>query len=1009
MFNNTITKKAIAAIAALLISVLSFAQKQTVDDFSVKNASIETCLKLIEAKTGMGYLYSGKENLENLGNITLSLKGQSLDNVLKSVFKGLEYSYEYRSGVIIVKKIAKAAPVAAEQNSSGRKAAVELTLNVSSQEDGEPVAGASCILPDYGLFAMTDYKGQAVIERIPAGKTRVQVQILGYRDFEQEVELSNDRTLPVKLFVSSLALEQVVVTATSSAAGSSTSSNIGRMAIDHLQATSLKDIMQLIPGQLMSSSDMTSEEKVTIRTLSSSTANNAFGTSIMVDGVPMSDNTSIADKISGSTGGAGIDLRQISADNIESVEVIRGIPSAEYGDLSSGAVVVNTKAGYTPFEIRTKVNPTTFNTSFGKGWKFSKKAGSLNVNADYARASGDPRTKNRSYDRVSGGLTYSNTIGRNWSTTTKLNISSIVDLRKSDPDLLIEGTETGQKQYTMRLSHNGRLSPNKLLSRSINYALGLTLTESESWTSSIVSADGGLPIINSLVNGYYQVPYITESYRATGGTSSKPRNFYSKIGNVFTANTEHISQRFNMGAEYRWESNKARGYYNEDDFLPLRPNSNGRPRPYYDIPALNQLSSYFEDNITVNLPAGMEFKLQAGIRFDMLQPGLPEQVSSISPRFNASYKVTDWLSFRGGWGQNNKTPGLTHLYPEPKYMDRESASYLPSDVSKRLVVYNTNITEVERNNTLKNATNTKSEFGFDINLKNGMSFSVVAYQDYMKNGFGNLTEYSVYTSNYYTAGQGIIIAEDGSPSIDWKNPARVDTVFTTSGRIGNTNASLDRGIEFDFNLGKIEALNTSVMLSGAYMESQTWNNGPNYQSPSGIPANSVYAQGGSNTPPFKLQYPSGLQRDINRRLSANLRFVCNIPRMKMVISASNQFILYTYQHNTNQKNDPIGWIDTDLSWHPITEEMLADPEYRIKGILLSAQRKNPADSKAVVQPPIWLMNLRLTKDVSRNFGFSFFANNALYYMPFQSSSYSGTLTERNTGTFSFGLEMYIKI
>lgn len=895
------------------------------------------------------------------------------------------------------------------QKAADKKASVKLTLKVTSDEDGEPVPGASCILPEYGLFGMTDDKGVSVIEKIPTGKTKLQIQILGYEDFEQEIELNGDRTLPVKLLVSSLALEQVVVTATSSAAGSSTSSNIGRMAIDHLQATSLKDIMQLIPGQLMTSSDMTSEEKLTIRTLSNSTANNAFGTSIMVDGVPMSDNTSIADKVSGASGGAGVDLRQISADNIESIEVIRGIPSAEYGDLTSGAVVVNTKAGYTPFEIRTKVNPTTFNTSVGKGWKFSKKAGSLNVNADYARASGDPRTKNRSFDRVSGGLTYSNTIGRNWSTTTKINLNSIVDLRKSDPDLIVEGTETEQKQYTVRLSHNGRLSPNMKLSRSINYSLGFTLTESDSWTSSIVSTDGGLPIISSLVNGYYQVPYITESYRAAGGTASKPRNFYSKIGNVFTANTKHVNQRFNMGAEYRWESNKARGYYNEDDFRPLRPNSNGRPRPYYDIPALNQVSSYFEDNIKADIGKKMELRLQAGIRFDMLQPGLPEQVASFSPRLNGSFKVTDWLTFRGGWGQNNKTPGLSHLYPEPKYMDRESASYLPSDITKRLVVYNTNITEVERNNSLKNATNSKSEFGFDMNFKNGMSFSVVAYQDYMKNGFGNLTEYSVYYSNYYTAEKGIIIDKEGRPAIDWKNPARVDTVFTTSGRIGNTQASLDRGVEFDFNFGKIEAINTSVMLSGAYMESQTWGTGPNYQSPSGIPSNSVYAQGGSNTAPFKLQYPSGLQRDINRRLSANLRFVCNIPRMKMVISAANQFILYTYQHNTNQKSDPIGWIDTDLKWYPVTNEMLADPDYRIKGVLLSAQRKNPADNKAVVQPPIWLMNLRLTKDVSRNFGFSFFANNALYYMPYQSSSVSGTLTERNSGTFSFGLEMYIKI
>ena len=326
-----------------------------------------------------------------------------------------------------------------------------------------------------------------------------------------------------------------------------------------------------------------------------------------------------------------------------------------------------------------------------------------------------------------------------------------------------------------------------------------------------------------------------------------------------------------------------------------------------------------------------------------------------------------------------------------------------------MVVYNTKVTEVERNNALKNATNSKSEVGFDMNFPNGMSFSVVAYRDYMKNGFGNLTEYSIYYSNYYTAVQGIQVDAEGRPSLDWKNPARVDTVFTTSGRIGNTQASLDRGVEFDINFGQIKPIRTSVLLSGAYMETQTWNTGRNYSSPSGIPAGSVYAQGGSNTPPFKLEYPAGLQKSIDRRFSANLRLVCNIPRMKMVISASNQVVFYSYRHTTNQKSDPFAWIDTDLSYHEITQAMLDDPETRIKGILLSAQRRNPADSQPVTQPAIWLMNMRLTKDVSKNFGFSFFVNNAFYYMPYQSSSYSGTLTERNTGTFSFGVEMYVKI
>ena len=853
-----------------------------------------------------------------------------------------------------------------------------LSLTILSDTDGQPVAGASCLLTDYGIFGIADAEGRVILQKVPAGKATVLIQMLGFEDWKETLDFQKDETLTFRIRESSLALEEVVVTAKPSAAGSSTSSSIGRMAIDHLQATSLKDVMQLLPGALMVSSDMTSEEKLTIRTLSQSTANNAFGTSIMMDGVPVSD---------------------------KSVEVIRGIPSAEYGDLTSGAVIVNTKAGYTPVEVRTKVNPTTFNTSFGKGWKFGGEAGSLNVHADYARASGDPRVKNRSFDRVNGGLTYSKTIARIWSTTTKLNLSGIVDLRSIDPDLLAEGTETSQKQTTLRLTHNGRISLNKPLSRSLTYAFGLTLSDAESYTSSIVSADGGMPVITSLTDGYSLVPWITASYRAGGGTVSRPLTFYSKIGNVFTAGRGKARQRFNIGAEYRFESNKARGFYNDDDALPLRPNSNGRPRPYFEIPALNQLSAYAEDNFTWSIAGPVECKLQGGVRFDMLQPGLPEQVYSVSPRFNGSLRLAEWITLRGGWGQSNKTPGLAHLYPEPKYTDRVAASYLPAD-GDPLVVYHTRVTEVERNNSLRNATNSKTELGFDLSFKNGMTASVVAYRDYMKNGFGNFTEYSVYYANYYTSVSGIRMDPAGKAYLDWGHPARVDTVFTTSGRIGNTRASLDRGVEFDINFGQIKAIRTAVILSGAYMETQTWNTGPNYASPSGIPAGSPYALGGANTPPFKLLYPNGLQKDIDRRFSANLRLVCNIPRMKMVISAANQVIFYQYRHTTNLRSDPYAWIDTDLSYHEITPAMLDDPATRIKGILLSAQRRNPADSAPVTQPPIWLMNMRLT---TKNFGFSFFVNNAFFYMPYQASSYSGTLTERNTGTFSFGVEMYVKI
>ena len=109
--------------------------------------------------------------------------------------------------------------------------------------------------------------------------------------------------------------------------------------------------MQLIPGMQMGNVDMTQKANLQLRTLRNNNTS-AFGSSIVVDGVPISNNGQVTQGQFSSTAFTGTDLRQIAADNIDNVEVIRGIPSAEYGDLTSGLVVVHSKMGVTPWQIR---------------------------------------------------------------------------------------------------------------------------------------------------------------------------------------------------------------------------------------------------------------------------------------------------------------------------------------------------------------------------------------------------------------------------------------------------------------------------------------------------------------------------------------------------------------------------------------------------------------------------------------------------------------------------------
>jgi hypothetical protein len=112
--------------------------------------------------------------------------------------------------------------------------------------------------------------------------------------------------------------------------------------------------------------------------------------------------------------------------------------------------------------------------------------------------------------------------------------------------------------------------------------------------------------------------------------------------------------------------------------------------------------------------------------------------------------------------------------------------------------------------------------------------------------------------------------------------------------------------------------------------------------------------------------------------------------------------------------DPISWVipnlaDNSLIEFPITKAMLDDPNYRIMGLLLSDARIKGTDNPPVIQPPIMLMSSRLTKDISKIAGFSFYVNNTLFYQPWQHSNVSTTLSERNQGTFNFGMELYLKL
>ncbi len=898
-----------------------------------------------------------------------------------------------------------------------QKGGYTLDITVKERNTKEAVVMATLKLLPADVMTVTDMNGKATMKNVPAGDYALQISYVGFETINTRIKVDKDLQLNYQMTPSSLALKGVTVTARQNVSGSSTSSIIGRQAIDHLQATSLADVMQLIPGHLMGNSDLTSASNLQLRQLVNNNTS-AFGASIVVDGVPMSNNGAVTQGQFSSTTFTGTDLRQVAADDIDEVEVVRGIPSAEYGDLTSGLVVVHSKVGVTPWQFKAKINPGLMNYSLGKGENLGK-AGILNASLDYAQAWGDPRMKTRSFDRYTATIGWGYDLNPKWHTNTKLRYMQAKDWTGKDPDAVQDGTYSENKNQTFSLTHNGRVQLEKMFARTLSYTVGLSLNSSDAATSSFASVSSGLlPILTARETGYHIVPFETRSYLASGFTESRPGSFFAKVSNQFYFRWGKTRQSFKMGADYHYDWNNGKGYYNGDERYPLRPNSDGRPRAFSDIPSLHQMAAFVEDQFTWNINKVNRLRATAGLRFTALQPFGNVATAALSPRLNLSFTVTKWLDLRGGIGMNSKTPGLNYLYPDKKYADRVAANYMPvNDADAQILAYHTQAYQVEYSKNMKNATTTKVEVGFDVKLPQGRKLSLLAYRDKTPNGFGPVTNYFAYQANYYSQTQGLVITPGQPTTIDYSNPERTDVLMMTTGEIGNTNTTVNRGIEGDFDFGTVQALRTQFMISGAWQETKSWNTDMNSSSVKAALLPTSYSAYGLT--PFKVIYPSGLDYSKYRRFVTTLRTVTHIPELRMVASLTAQAIWHNWQDSYTADKDPVGWIDMNLQRHQLTSDMLGgylgmDAQYyatqpagqssvAIQDLLVRVSDNEPSES-----PVTWNLQARLTKELGKVGGLSFYVNNALYYEPYMKGNNTNTLTQRNVG-MSFGAELYLNL
>ncbi|TKG92995.1 TonB-dependent receptor [Puteibacter caeruleilacunae] len=837
----------------------------------------------------------------------------------------------------------------------------------------EALPGVNIFSPDMKYLTVSDKYGAFSIEKVKDAEILLKFSFVGYKKHLEELKFADGlKWLNVKLRKEDLSLETVVVTAQKSAQDVENKIVIGSQAIKHVQAFSLSDVMQLLPGKLMENPYMAGAQRLTLREIDGSNMNN-LGTSILVDGAPVASDAGLTTNILGESL-SGTDLREISADNIESVEVIQGVPSVQYGDLTSGTVMVKSKIGKEPLYGKIRLNPTTEQATMGKGYLLGE-ATNMNVDLDFTKAQSDQRISTSGYHRLGTNIGVARKFFKKQSlyfnARTKYSYSFSGD--RHDP---AEGLDSRFyfEKHSVSFNTYGNWYAKKRWLWKLKYNVSFNYSDKHSYDKEVTA--GSLTFVPlgepNVMTEAEVVPYM---YTSELFVDDRPFGFYGNVMANFFIKSGDWKHDVMYGLNYKSDKNFGKGVYYDRRRPPKAYNTTKRVRPSSELPALEQYSLFIEDNMQKDL-WGREFKMKAGLRFCNFQPLNvfdSKFATSLEPRVNVSYALTKKLKIRGSYGLTSRSAPLTMISPNDVYFDELNMKNYDGNPDHTFVYSTTYVFSAE-NPMLKLAKARKQEYSVRYAFgKNALSLTY--YSSCTNNGYGNEKRVVYLPMDVYN-----VIIED-NPHYEYDHSENRIRTFNAP---GNNKRYIDRGLEFVLDIGRINAINTYFSLSGSYMFNQT-NTIKDYIRISDNDLKSdddlipVYSKGEGSK---------------NKRFSTVLRAVYNLPRLNFVASWNMQTQWYTKRQNIRVSPYATAYIQNDKRYELSEEEAKSEKYASLKRI----------DSNYIYPPgpPLFLFNLKLTKNINKHLGFAFNANNFFYHRPVYKNS-------RQNPRLYFGGELSYKL
>jgi hypothetical protein len=817
----------------------------------------------------------------------------------------------------------------------------EIKGKVLSKSTNKPIEFVTVAIPLNGVWTNTNVNGGFNLKKVNGGKVIVKAQILGYVSQEVQITLDRDTDIVIQLEEDNLKLATVEVNA-KKGSDLATSFVMDRQALDHLQMLQVTDIGALLPGGKTNTNQhlaTTAPQRLSVNGTANELGNATFGVGLEIDGLRISNNSFRDGSASNpTTRQYGPDVKNVSTTNIESVEVITGLPSVEFGDMTNGMVKINTRKGVSPYLVEMSTRPNSKLVALSKGLNLGETSGVLNLNVEHTKSVADLASPFKTYDRNSLSLNYNNTFNKENRPIT-LNFGVTGNLggynSENDPDLFTD-TYTKQKDDALRLNFSAKWLLNLPWITNLEASAAANYNNSLSEESTLKNTTASQVSIRTMEDGYHvgdlyennpNAPIILIPrglWHQKQFNDSRSINYNGRLKGNWSKKIGESRNNVMLGFDYSVTGNNGVGIYFED----LSTAPTWRPYPYKNESFVKNYAAFLEDALTV--PIGENrLQLVAGIRSEITDINGSEYgaVNSWSPRVNAKYtfwqkkdQLINNIGVKLSWGKTIKLPSFDALYPTPLYRDVLSFSPGTDALGNTFYAYYNMPRSRVFNPKLKWQSNVQKEIAVNFDVK-GTKVFISASDDRTDNPYVYRQDYTPYyykltsqanlqssaipaAARLYSIDKqsGVVTVSDNSGVRPAEQLGYTDMyAFNADGKYENGSAVTRRRINWIVDFQKIEALKTSLRVDGNYyyykgLEETTSAYMPNatQNMANGLPYKYIgYFIGGGNLS----------NGSINKSLNMNFTVTTHIPAIRLVVSARLEGTFYRHAQSLSESSN----------------------------------------------------------------------------------------------------------